>query len=542
MGKHRSGQPARRMALWVGVGVVGVLAAASTAVAVVRARDATPPSTEALGACARTVRVVTATSFASVLARLGPALSSGADCLALETSVVDGRPAAAWVAEREADVWIPDDVSWTAVARKGLLAEDGSGGAGTVLATSPIYMVADKATAGRVTAAGGSWLGLATLLDRPRPVVRLAVRDPNSSGDGMVAAGSLGESVWLDRGMDASAMTLATALSATRTVTGAPALPGRGEVGLVPEYALLGRPDATAGRVLLPGTDHTALLRFSWQPTTTAMESPERAAALGTLLAALKRDAGPALAVAHLRGPTAAVPAGVRGMPALAAKPFKILGGHHVDHVFASWYVQDRKGSLLLVLDVSGSMAEVAPGSRARLIDLVRQGCLAVGRLLPDASALGLWEFGSELAPPVDYRSLLSTAALGPAHRAALLAAVGRLQPRTTGTGLYDTTLAAYRSAVASYRPGMPNQVFIFTDGRNEDDPDSITAAQLTAGLQAAADPERPVQLSVVAYGSRPEVPILEEAIEPVHGYLSKVTTAEEVAAAFVHVAAAGLH
>ncbi|HEX6756726.1 MAG TPA: substrate-binding domain-containing protein [Mycobacteriales bacterium] len=534
------------MALWVGVGVVGVLAAASTAVAVVRAREAAPttppPSTAALGACARTVRVVTASSFAPVLERLAPALSSGADCLGLETSVVDGRPAAARVAEREADVWIPDDVSWTAVARKGLLAEDGSGGAGTVLATSPIYMVADRATAGRVTAAGGSWLGLAKLLDRPQPAVRLAVRDPNSSGDGMVAAGSLGESVWLDRGMDASAMALATALSATRTVTGAPALPGRGEVGLVPEYALLSRPDATTGRVLLPGTDHTALLRFSWQPTTMAMEAPERAAALGTLFAALKRDAGPALAAAHLRGPTAAVPAGVQGMPALTAKPFKILGGHHVDHVFASWYVQDRKGSLLLVLDVSGSMAEVAPGSRARLIDLVRQGCLAVGRLLPDASALGLWEFGSELAPPADYRSLLPTAALAPAHRAALLAAVGRLQPRTTGTGLYDTTLAAYRSAVASYRPGMPNQVFIFTDGRNEDDPDSITAAQLTAGLQAAADPERPVQLSVVAYGSRPEVPTLEKAIEPVHGYLSKVTTAEEVAAAFVHVAAAGLH
>ncbi|HZB49674.1 MAG TPA: hypothetical protein VE547_11335, partial [Mycobacteriales bacterium] len=215
---------------------------------------------------------------------------------------------------------------------------------------------------------------------------------------------------------------------------------------------------------------------------------------------------------------------------------------HHVDHVFASWYVQDRRSSLLLALDVSGSMAEVAPGSRARLIDLVRQGCLTVGKLLPDESALGLWEFGSELAPPNDFRPLLRTAALTPAHRAALAGAVGRLGPRPTGTGLYDTTLAAYRSAVASYRPDMANQVLVFTDGRNEDDPDSITAAQLAAGLKAAADPERPVQLTVVAYGSRPEVAVLKNVLEPVDGYLAKVSTAEEVAASFVHVAAAGLH
>ena len=541
MGKHRHAQSARRTAVWLAA-VVGVVALASTAVGFAAVGQEDTPGDGASGSCARSVKVVTAASFAPVLRRLGPGLAEGPDCVGLDTVVADGREAPGRVAERQADVWIPDDASWIATAPKGLLAEDGAGGAGTVLATSPIFMVADQATSGKVSRAGGTWLALAALLDEKDSGVRLAVRDPNSSGDGMVAAGSLGESVWEDRGMDASAMALSTALTVTRTVRdGAPALPrASGEVGLVPEYALLAAPGAL-DRVVLTGKDRTALLRFSWQPTALAVDTAERADALDRLFAALK-DAGPALAAARLRGPTAAPLEESSGLPAVEAKPFEVLGPHHVDHVFATWYVQDRKTSLLLVVDVSGSMGETAPGGSARIIDLVRQGCLAVGRLLPDASSLGLWEFGSLLAPPVDHRTLLPNGPLDTRQRAALGSAVSRLQPRTTGTGLYDTTLAAYKAAVEAYRPGEPNQVLIFTDGRNEDDADTITAAELSAGLKAAADPDRPVQLTVVAYGSRPEIPVLEKAIEPVDGYLTKVTTAAEVAASFVHVAASGLH
>jgi len=39
-----------------------------------------------------------------------------------------------------------------------------------------------------------------------------------------------------------------------------------------------------------------------------------------------------------------------------------VLAAHHVDHVFAAWYPADRRTSLLIVVDVSGSMD--APLSR----------------------------------------------------------------------------------------------------------------------------------------------------------------------------------
>jgi hypothetical protein len=119
---------------------------------------------------------------------------------------------------------------------------------------------------------------------------------------------------------------------------------------------------------------------------------------------------------------------------------------------------------------------------------------------------------------------------------------VDKLAAQPTGTGLYDTVLAAYRSATASYREGVGNQVLVFTDGRNEDDQVSISAAQFAAGLKAAADPKRPVQLTVVAFGTLPDAAGLQKAIGPVDGYVSSVRTPEQVSAAFLHAAASGLY
>jgi hypothetical protein len=544
MGRHRSGTGGGH-GLLRAAGAVALVAA--TVAGVLTALDrgsggqAGQSALLAGSGCTRTLRVVTASSFAPVLSALRPGLAAGPGCVELDTVVVDGRAAADRVAERQADLWIPDDVSWAAVARPGLLAEEGAAGAGTVLATSPIYMVTDAPTAARVRAAGGSWLGLARLVTGGSGV-RLAVRDPNGSGDGMVAAGSLGEAVWLSDGMDASSAALSAALRWTRTVGGAAAaMPDRaGEVGLVAEHTLAG----TAPAAVLSGSDHTALLRYGWLPSAAAVQTPERAAALAALLDTLKAaDAAPAYAAAHLRRPDGPAPAGLpAGLPALTAGPLRILGPHHVDHVFAAWYVQDRRSSILLAVDVSGSMADPAPGTSTPLIDLVRQGCLAVGRLLPDQSSLGLWAFGSRLAPPLDHAVLLPAAPLSEGQRAGLAGAVGRLRAERTGTGLYDTILAAYRSATGSYQEGVGNQVVVFTDGRNEDDPESISAAQLAAGLAEAADPARRVELTVVAFGDRPEVAALATALKPVGGYVSQVRTPTEVAAAFLHAAASGVH
>jgi len=501
--------------------------------------------------CARTLTVVTASSFQPVLAGLAGPLESGEDCVHLDVTVADGRAAAAQVGELGADVWIPDDTSWVGGADSLAIAEEPAGGSGTVVATSPIYMITDDSTAGQIEQAGGGWRALADLVTSDSGV-RMAVRDPGGSGDGLVAVGAVAEAVWIDEGMDASAEALMTALPSTRTVPSHAIPEENGEVGLVAEYALIpllaGGGGSAAATVrdatLLAGSDYSVVMRYTWLPTVEAVEDPALNEPLERVLSALTgEESDDALAEAGLRRPDGGPPPGAsERLPEASAAPLDVLGAHSVDHVFAAWYPEDRRSDVLVVIDVSGSMSAVAPGSDAPLIDVVRSGTRELAEILPDDSELALWEFGSLLDPPRDYRTLLARGPLEAAQRQRLDGALGALAVSETGTGLYDTVLAAYVTARDGHREGTPNHVVIFTDGRNEDDPGSISADQLAAGLADAQDPQRPVQLLLITFGPDPEVDVLESAVEPVEGAVNPLTTADEVRSVFIHVAAGGVH
>jgi hypothetical protein len=546
MGRHRSSgssSPNAVVARAVGA-LVAVILFAGALVAVMRPGSLLPAAADPCHGTT-TLRVMTSSSFSPVLADLAPKLASNPDCLRLAVTVVDGRQAFDRLTFAKTDVWIPDDGAWAMRLGADVLTPPGQVGAHVVLATSPIYQVTDKATATRIKAAGGTWDALSGLLAGGSGV-RLAVRDPAGSGDGLVAFGALGEAVWLKKGMDSATVASVATRRVSRAVTGGgPALPSRpGEVGLVPEYALAPALKSTAGQLdVLTGADRTSMLRFTWLPLTAAVANPARKAALERLLGALKSKAADrAIGAANLRRPGGGPPPGVPAgrVPQLASRSFDGILPHHIDHIFAAWYPEDRRAKLLVVVDVSGSMASPAPGTNTSLIRLVASGCASVDSLLPDDSQLGLWEFGSQLAPPRDYLTLVPSAPLTPDHRRALSGAIGKLAALSTGTGLYDTILAAYQSAVASYQPGMPNQVLVFTDGVNESDPGGITLKQLTAGISAVADPRRPVSLAVAAFGSKPDGG-LKDALKQVESSVVRVGTAPQVAAVFVHAAVGGL-
>jgi hypothetical protein len=532
---------------WVAIALVG--AAVSVLVVRIAANGPAAPA-NAGGGCGVGVRVVAPSSFLPVLTQVGRALASGPGCLRVDVGVLDGRTAAERIGDVDADVWIADDSAWAGVANPAAIAAPGEAAAGTVLATSPIYLVTDRATADRIARGGGSWLALERLLTTGSGV-RLAVSDPAGSGDGLLGVGAVGESVWLTRGMDASARALSQVFTRTRTVSGVlPVRPQRpGEVALVSEHALLSnRGIAGKGDAVLTPTDHTAMLRYTWLPTAAAAVDPDRRAVLATLLAALTGPRGlTALTGAGLRPPAATGPAGrevlsAQRVAAKAAPPLPTMAVHKVFHVFAVWYPADRRTKLLIGVDVSGSMGRPAAGTGTPLISVVQQGCLELGALLPPDASLALWEFGSQLDPPRDYRTLLAASPVSAVRGAGWRQAVSRLTPLATGTGLFDTVLAAYQQATASYRAGEPNRVMIFTDGQNGDDPGSISLAQLAGRLSAAADPDRPVELVVVVFGRQQQVAALQQAIRPVGGAVDRVGSAEDVLSTFVHLAAGGLH
>jgi Ca-activated chloride channel homolog len=516
--------------------------------------DLGPAVSSAFASCGQRLKVVAATSYAPVLNTIAPALAEDDPCVRLEVIVADGRSAPQLVAGTDADLWIPDDGAWAGAAGSLKLArvpEDGgtgAGGAGTVVAQSPVYMVTDRGTAGKIRGKGDSWLALAGLLDRGD--ARMVVRDPGTSGDGLLGAGAMAESVWIDKDMDASALVLFKAHDEGLTVkSGDPALPQQaGDVGLVPEYALvpmLSKLNREAA--VLSGKDFAVSMRYTWLPTEEATQDPEKVAAMDLLRAALARPAGvEATAAAGLRSPFSEpalqAPPGAQQLPPLAKEAMKVLRPHHVDHVLSTWNPTDRKNDLLLVVDVSGSMDDPAPGSNTPLIQLVRDGCRSLENLLPDDSRVGVWEFGLQLEPPRDYKAVLPAAPLTANHRQATVDACGGLKAYSNGTGLYDSILGAYASARESYRDGVPNRVLVFTDGRNEDNKGTQTLAGLKSGLAKLHDENRPVSLSVVIFGKEAPAEEIEKALEPVEGYIDVLTTAAEVPAVFIHVAAGGLH
>jgi Bacterial extracellular solute-binding protein/von Willebrand factor type A domain len=550
-GKHSARRRARR-ARNAGLALLLVAALATSCVALLRADsdDATADSraadspgaatgaeADAGSSCEPGLAVVTSSSFAPVL----DAYAGGVDeaCPGLDVSVADGAAAVEAVSSEPTDLWIPEDASWVGkLEDASWLAAEGEP---RVVAVSPIHMVTtDADTRRRLELAGSTWLGLNELASGPGSL-SVITHDPGRSSDAMVALGNLAETVWIQDDMDASAASLAAIRSRATTLGEDWSAVGAGEVALVPEYAVAGAED-TGGAVLSAGSDYASVLRYAWLPAAAALEDPSRSRALDVLGEWLGSPAGAeAIDAAGLRRSIRSRPPSAladQDLPDLADETLPVLEQHHVEHVFATWYPEERRSNLLMVVDVSGSMGAPVGDSDQRLIDVVLDGVEHVGDTMPDDASLELWEFGSGLDGSVDHRVVFPPGQLSPPRRDDLRRALDKVQVTRSGTGLYDTILAAYREGLRTYDPDTLNHVAIFTDGINEDDPDSITAAQLTRRLASLADDDTELELTIIAYGEEPDEELLVEITSGVDSYVEEADSVADVEAAFIHIAA----
>jgi Ca-activated chloride channel homolog len=202
-------------------------------------------------------------------------------------------------------------------------------------------------------------------------------------------------------------------------------------------------------------------------------------------------------------------PAIAAGLHADSVLPLAPLPQQAVDGAIAArtaWRLLTRRISLLGLFDVSGSMADPVPGSNRSKLDVARAAAQAALGFFDPQDSLGLWEFSRQLDGDKDYRVLVPLGPAGqkvgpfPNRQVASAAAYKAMVPRTA-TGLYDSILAAYRSATAAYRPDAVNTMVVITDGENED-PGSITLGQLLAQLSRLHNPAKPVHIVTLAYGT----------------------------------------
>ena len=211
------------------------------------------------------------------------------------------------------------------------------------------------------------------------------------------------------------------------------------------------------------------------------------------------------LAAVGLRAPDGTTGSGFaapKGAPATLPTPATQPDPATVEQVLSTWTAVTSPGRLLAVIDVSGSMLTAVPtaggATRAQVTtEAARRGL----SLFDDSWAVGLWVFSTQLDGANDYRQLVPIGTLSD-QRQNLVSQLAGIRPKKDGdTGLYDTTLAAYKAVQDGWDAGRVNSVVIMTDGKNEDTY-GLSLDQLLDELKKTMDPARPIQVIALGIGN----------------------------------------
>jgi hypothetical protein len=145
-----------------------------------------------------------------------------------------------------------------------------------------------------------------------------------------------------------------------------------------------------------------------------------------------------------------------------------------------------------VLLDVSASMSQPLVG----VVDALHRYVNGAG----ESSGFGLWTYSKGLDGPKPYRIDVP---LGPLNRNAANSALTAVRSTSARTDqAYPTLIDAYRAAVAGFAAGRTNSVVLITDG--PDDDSTVNGQQLLDAIAAATDPNKPVQINIVALGAEP--------------------------------------
>ncbi|MCJ0891796.1 substrate-binding and VWA domain-containing protein [Rhodococcus sp. ARC_M12] len=289
-----------------------------------------------------------------------------------------------------------------------------------------------------------------------------------------------------------------------------------GGVAVVSEQAFLAYQQDTGVELgaTVPPTG-TISLNFPLAVTEPAGDRHETAKSVGTALAAaIESDRGQqALSDGGFRSADMAPLDADRGIGDVT--PLTIADQQAAESTLRQYQVLALPSRTLVMEDVSGSM-NYSAGADSR-IALTVQASETGNRLFPDNASMGLWAFSIGLGgESQDYRELAPIRRMdekvGNTTQREVLLQQTRTLPTLVGggTGLYDTTLAAFRSVQEGYDPDAVNSVIILTDGTNED-PASISLDELLSTLRAEQDPSKPVVIVTIGITDDADAGVLQQ-------------------------------
>ncbi|GGN30822.1 hypothetical protein GCM10011578_068260 [Streptomyces fuscichromogenes] len=428
----------------------------------------------------------------------------------------------------DAQVWVPDSSLWL----------DRVAAAGTAAQVTSLGNVAETPVAvGMVPAAAKSlgwpdrtysWLELVGASTRSDSV-KLGAADPARSAAGLLALTQLGTAAARVKGGATRAAALMKTLSQRVSATDAQVVdtlprdssgteqgnPRRNQALILTEQAAFAH-NATAGSArrldLFYPKDGSPALDYPYALLDeTELSTDESRAALRFMTYVQQPAQRTLLAKDGFRTDDESVPAALVDRaggsdPQPYAEPAVAAASESaVRDALGTWTITVQSARITTVVDASASMSEPVSGGRSRM-DVTKASLLQALATFTPEDEIGLWEFSTKLDGAKDYRVLVPTERLGDrkgtgTQRDLLSSAFSDLKPVPNGaTGLYDTTLAAYREATATYAKGRFNALVVLTDGENQD-PGSISRTRLLSNLRRLSDPQKPVPLIVIAIG-----------------------------------------
>jgi Ca-activated chloride channel family protein len=182
------------------------------------------------------------------------------------------------------------------------------------------------------------------------------------------------------------------------------------------------------------------------------------------------------------------------------------------------WQDQRKPARVLLLIDVSGSMGDVAdPDTGATKLDLAKQATINALQDFNDDDEVGLRVFTTDLADGQDVLTLVEPGRVGDV-REQLRTRIRDLVP-LNGTPLYRATRSAYEDQLASYDPTRINAVVLLSDGVNDDgepDDDRDELQQLLQVLSAESEGQQgqAVRVFPISYGEGADLATLRRIAE----------------------------
>jgi len=485
------------------------------------------------------VAVIADPSMAATIKPLA-STASGGSCYDFTVTAVSGANVAGQLTKGEAapDLWIADSTTRARTVTD--QARVGNDVIAPSVAASPVVV------AGKDVPPLQNWVEVMKL-----PGLRLGNPIDSSTGDApIIGALAAEQSGAIDRKAFTDAMTLLALQQGNARVGGDAdgdrlALAGVGDFPTVVseqhfiEYQVA---DPTSALSASVPADGTVVLDFPMLNTASAARKDMAAKAGQELLEAITSDNGAkTLTAAGFRtgidGPSP--DGGVGDVTVLtSADPEREA------KALRQWAVLGVPIRSLVVEDASGSMAAPAGNStRAQMLVEASQNGL---RLFPNTTAMGTWLFsinmggrGQDWLPLVPIERLDTVGDDGRTHRERVEAELLTFPDRVGGaTGLYDTTLAAYKEVQDTYDPNFSNSVILLTDGQNEDD-DSITLDELLAELKRLEDPARPVLILTIGITEDADAASLKKIADATGGTSYVAKSPADIPTVFVDAVAA---